>query len=474
MDIKEKISSYIDEHAEEMVADTMELCRINSVKGEAEPGMPFGKGPSEALAKAAEICGKYGFTVTNYDNYVITADLNDKARHLDILAHMDVVAAGEGWTVTEPYAPVVKDGRLYGRGSSDDKGPAMAALYAMRAVKELGLPLSKNCRLILGSDEECGSSDIAYYYGKEPEADMTFSPDAEFPLVNVEKGQFRAEMRRDFTDRGNGAVLLSLEGGTTTNIVPGKAFAVVRGISQADLEAACVRTTEETGVHFEIEKEEEDGFSIYETYRILADGKGAHASTPEEGKNAALATLKLVLALPLSDCQQKEALGKLLELFPYGDHYGKALGVALSDELSGNTTLSLNILKVDEHSLYAKFDSRTCVSADEKNTVEPGAEKMKEAGFSVETAFNPPHVVDADSDFVKTLLSCYEQVTGEPGKTASMGGGTYVHELKRGVAFGAVGEFTDTHMHGPDEFMVIEELKTAAKIFALSIAELCR
>ena len=474
MDIKEMISSYIDQHTEEMVADTMELCRINSEKGAAEAGMPFGKGPCEALKKAAEICGKYGFTVTNYDNYVITADLNDKARHLDILAHMDVVAAGEGWTVTEPYAPVVKDGRLYGRGSSDDKGPAMAALYAMRAVKELGLPLSKNCRLILGSDEECGSSDIAYYYGKEPEADMTFSPDAEFPLVNVEKGQFRAEMRRDFTDRGNGAVLLALEGGTTTNIVPGKAFAVVRGISQADLEAACVRTTEETGVHFEIEKEEEDGFSIYETYRILADGKGAHASTPEEGKNAALATLKLVLALPLSDCQQKEALGKLLELFPYGDHYGKALGVALSDELSGNTTLSLNILKVDEASLYAKFDSRTCVSADEKNTVEPGAEKMKEAGFSVETAFNPPHVVDGNSDFVKTLLSCYEQVTGEPGRTASMGGGTYVHELKRGVAFGAVGEFTDTHMHGPDEFMVIEEMKTAAKIFALSIAELCK
>lgn len=473
MNDQERILQYIDEHAEEMVADTMELCRINSEKGEEEEGMPYGKGPCEALHKAAEICGRYGFTVTNYDNHVITADLNDQERHLDILAHMDVVAAGEGWTVTKPYEPIVKDGKIFGRGSSDDKGPAMAALYAMRAVKELQIPLKKNCRLILGSDEECGSSDIAYYYQKEPEAAMTFSPDAEFPLVNVEKGQFRAELRKEFTEQGSGAVLLELEGGTTTNIVPGKAWAVVRGISQADLEAACTRVGAETGVSFEIEKEEDTGFAIQETYRIMAEGKGAHASTPQEGRNAALAALKLVSELPLSQCEQKEALEKLAELFPYGDHYGEALGIRLSDEISSDTTVSLNILKVDQGSLYAKFDSRSCVSADMENTVLPAKAKMEAAGFEVETAFNPPHVVDGDSDFVKTLLSCYEKVTGEPGRTTFMGGGTYVHDLKRGVAFGAVGEFTDTHMHGPDEFMIIEELKTAAKIFALSIADLC-
>ena len=188
MNDQERILQYIDEHVEEMVADTMELCRINSEKGEAEEGMPYGKGPCEALHKAAEICGRYGFTVTNYDNHVITADLNDQERHLDILAHMDVVAAGEGWTVTKPYEPIVKDGKIFGRGSSDDKGPAMAALYAMRAVKELQIPLKKNCRLILGSDEECGSSDIAYYYQKEPEAAMTFSPDTCFLTSNRTQG----------------------------------------------------------------------------------------------------------------------------------------------------------------------------------------------------------------------------------------------------------------------------------------------
>ena len=57
-----------------------------------------------------------------------------------------------------------KDGKIYGRGTADDKGPAIAALYAMRAVKELGIPVKKNVRLILGTDEECGSSDIRHYY----------------------------------------------------------------------------------------------------------------------------------------------------------------------------------------------------------------------------------------------------------------------------------------------------------------------
>lgn len=473
MEIREQIKKYIDEHIDEMVADTMELCRIKSVKGEAKEGMPYGEGPYAALMAAKDICARYGFSVTNYDNYVITADLNDKPRHLDILAHMDVVAEGDGWTETAPYEPVVKDGKIFGRGSSDDKGPAMAALYAMRAVKELGLPMNKNCRLILGSDEECGSSDIEHYYAKEPEAEMTFSPDAEFPLVNVEKGQFRADITKQFSDRGHGAVLVSLKGGTTTNIVPGAAEAVVKGVSQADLEAACTRVKDETGVSFEIEAENE-GISLEETFRIIAEGKTAHASLPEGGKNAALALLKLAVTLPLGNCEQKQYMEKLAARFPYGDHVGAAIGANLSDELSGETTVSLNILEIDEASLFARFDSRSCASANEENTVKPVKELLEADGFSVEASFNPPHVVDADCPFIKTLLASYEAVTGEPGRTTYMGGGTYVHSLKRGVAFGAVGEFTDTHMHGANEFMLIEELKTAANIFALSIAELCK
>ena len=117
MDISERLSKFIDEHTDEMVADTMKLCSVNSEKGAYEEGKPYGEGPFKALNEAMDLCEKYGFDVTNYDNYVAAVDMNDKESGLDILAHMDVVAAGDGWTVTEAYKPIVKDGRIYGRRS---------------------------------------------------------------------------------------------------------------------------------------------------------------------------------------------------------------------------------------------------------------------------------------------------------------------------------------------------------------------
>ena len=161
---REEIEQYIEAHKQEMVEDIFTLCRINSEKMPYEEGMPYGHGAATALAEALSLAEKYGFSITNYDNYVGTADMNDKEKQLDILAHLDVVPAGEGWKETEPFEPILKDGLLFGRGTADDKGPAVAALYAMRAVKELGIPLSKNVRLILGTDEECGSSDICLLY----------------------------------------------------------------------------------------------------------------------------------------------------------------------------------------------------------------------------------------------------------------------------------------------------------------------
>ena len=197
---REEIEQYIESHKAEMLEDICTLCRINSEKMPYQEGMPYGKGPAEALSCALNMAEKYGFAINNYDNYVGTADLNDKEAQLDILAHLDIVPAGDGWTVTEPFEPVVKDGKLYGRGTADDKGPAVAALYAMRAVKELGIPVTKNVRLILGTDEECGSSDIEHYYKVEKEAPMTFSPDSSFPVTNIEKGSLTGRFEADFKE----------------------------------------------------------------------------------------------------------------------------------------------------------------------------------------------------------------------------------------------------------------------------------
>ena len=232
---KEKLDAYIDAHKEDMLEDLKTLVRINSQKGETQPGKPFGEGPAKVLDTAEAMLKRYGFQTTNYDHYVVTADYSDQEKKLDILAHLDVVPVTKNWKETEPFEPVIKEGKIYGRGTADDKGPAIAALYAMRAVKECGVPLKHSLRLILGSDEECGSKDLEYYYAREKEAPMTFTPDADFPVINLEKGR----LQKGFTqklDSGRGASVLHIQAGTKVNVVPDTAKALVRGLIKEEVQ----------------------------------------------------------------------------------------------------------------------------------------------------------------------------------------------------------------------------------------------
>lgn len=465
---KDRIEAYIEAHKQEMLADICTLCRINSERSSYQKGKPYGEGPSRALAAALRMAEGYGFSIRNYDNYVGTADMNDKERQLDILAHLDVVPAGEGWTVTEPFEPIEKDGKLYGRGTADDKGPAVAALYAMRAVKELEIPLSRNVRLILGTDEECGSSDIAHYYAEEAEAPMTFSPDGSFPVVNIEKGRLPGHFTAEFTPSEELPRVISVNGGTKINVVPGKAFAVIEGLDDNLVREIGEKVTEETGVTFEISGKDN-------TLELMAVGAGAHASTPAEGKNAIAALLLLLDRLPFAACGQTEMIHSLTELFPCGDTEGKALGAAMADELSGALTVAFSLLTLDEKSLDASFDCRCPICGNESNVLEPVRAKLAEYGITLENkTMTPPHYVDGNSDFVKTLLNAYETYTGREGYCEYTGGGTYVHNLKNGVAFGASMPGTDNRMHGADEFAVIDELVASAKIFAQVIVDLCK
>jgi len=464
---KEKIDAFIDSHKQEMIEDICELCRINSEKMAAEEDMPFGPGAAECLDAALDMAEGYGFDVVDYDGYVGCVDLNELPAQLDILAHLDVVPAGEGWQVTEPFEPIVKNGKLYGRGTADDKGPAVAALYAMRAVKELEIPLKKNVRLILGTDEECGSSDIRYYYKMEKEAPMTFTPDSEFPVTNTEKGRLPGHFTAQWEASNALPKLVSIQAGTKINVVPGKAVAVVVGLAADTLEQAAKTVTAETGITFEF-------FHTEDGCTITATGAGAHASTPEDGNNAITGLLTLLMRLPLAACGQIESLKKLLALMPHGDVHGTTLGVDMQDELSGRLTLAFSMLTVNETGLVGEFDSRCPVCANEENVLQVIKAQMADQGITLANeSMTPPHHVDGDSVFVKTLLKAYEDYTGKKGECQATGGGTYVHDLKYGVAYGASMPGTDNHMHGADEFAVVEDLITSAKIFAQVIVDLC-
>lgn len=463
---KERIDAYLESKREEMIEDVKTLVRINSQRTETKAGMPYGTGCVDVLETAVNMMQRYGLAVRNYENYVVTGDYGPDVRVLDILAHLDVVPANaEDWTVTAPFDPVVVDGKIYGRGTSDDKGPAVAALYAIRAIRDLEIPLVKGVRLILGSDEECGSSDLDYYYRQEQEALYSFTPDADFPVINIEKGRLAGKFTAK-TAQGGQASLLSFGSGDKVNVVPAKASCAVSGISADELQAAADFCTGETKVSYEWR--EQNG-----VYFIQAKGMAAHASTPELGNNALTGLLTLLGRLPL-DGEEQELISRLNRLFPHGDHQGKALGVDMEDEASGRLTITLSMLHMEEGSWQGEFDCRAPICANDDNLTGVIRKRLAEAGVDLaEGGMIPAHHVPEDSRLVRTLLDSYERYTGIKGKPIAIGGGTYVHNLERGVAFGCASPDVDNHMHGDDEFMLVDALVMSAKIFADAIVHLC-
>ncbi len=466
---KEKIDAYIDAKKEEMLADLTALVKIDSQRMDAKEGMPFGEGPAKVLAAAEELMKKCGFLTKNYENYVVTGDLSEEEKGLDILAHLDVVPVTEDWTVTQPFEPKIVDGRIYGRGTADDKGPAIAAMYAMRAIKELGIPLKRNVRLILGSDEECGSSDLDHYYAIEKEAPYTFSPDAEYPVINIEKGRLAPTVTGEFADGLQLPGVVSLKSGDKVNIVPQRATIVLAGLDPETVEKAAQEVSAETGVTFTVSE-----VSGQDQIKVDVRGKAAHASTPEEGKNALTAALRLVAGLPLAETQGQKALKALDKYFPYEDTCGKALGIYREEEESGEVTMALSVMNYTPEKLTGCFDARLPIGCTEENTRQPIVDALEKYGLTVsDKPMTPPHCVPGDSDFVRTLLASYERYTGIKGKPLAMGGGTYVHSLENGVAFGCMSFDVDNHMHGDDEFMEIDVLIMSAKIFADAILTVC-
>jgi len=337
---------------------------------------------------------------------------------------------------------------------------------AMKAVKDLKIPLSHNCRLILGCDEECGSSDIRYYFSKEPEAPMTFSPDADFPVINTEKATLHSPFSAEFPESRTLPRILSVDCGVKVNVVPGSARAVAEGISFEETSEYAGAITRRTGVAFEIK---EDNGKIC----ISAKGVSGHASLPHTANNALTALLELLSSMPFAPCEGFNKLQAVSKLFPHGDWSGKSAGIDMED-FSGPLTISFNIFHYTPQNLNGVYDCRAPLCATNENLRDVLITGFAKAGIVMEDLpLNPGHHVPEDSAFIRTLLKCYERYSGRKGNCVAIGGGTYVHHLKNGVAFGCADAGTDNHMHGADEFAEIPQLIMSAKIFAQAIIDLC-
>ena len=430
MKYQKEIHEYLKAHQKEMLDILEKLVAIRSVQSEPLENAPFGTEPKKALELMLETCQEYGFLTENLENYAGSADLNDLKPELGILAHLDVVPEGDGWT-HDPYQMTYEPetDKLYGRGTSDDKGPAVAALFALKALKDLKIPMKSGIRLIFGTNEENGSEDLAYYMKHRTLPPMVFTPDGDYPVINLEKGMIRLKLSANFTD--GKSRIVHLQAGDVINAVPAKAI----------------------------------------TDTITVEGRNAHASTPEQGENA-LTHLLQILKEKVSDGQQAEVIRKLAECFPYGETDGKSCGIAAKDELSGSLTCVLSVMKMNADEMTAYVDIRFPVCCTGAEIIQ----KMQKALSPVKCEAlmcDEPHHTDENSNFVQTLLKVYENVTGLKGECLAIGGGTYVHHIEGGVAFGATFPDTDVHMHGAEEFIKLKHFMLDAEMMALAMTELC-
>lgn len=468
MDVIAKINEYIDNKRDDFLNDLSSLVAIKSVKSEAKEGMPFGEGCAECMEKCMNIFASYGLKCENLGNYIGYCDLNENQTALDILGHIDVVGEGDGWD-SDPYTMLLKDdGCVYGRGTDDDKGPVVAALYAMRAIKDLNIPLSKNVRLIVGGDEESGSElDLNAYYSKFSPAPATFSPDASFPIFNTEKGSYKPTFTKKIATSTILPRVAEFSGGYRINVLPAKAQVKILGLSKNDISQITNEYSKKSGVIFSA-NDTNEGVIIY------ADGKATHASTPEDGLNGITALLNLIALFNLPSCPVNDAVKELSELFPFGDNYGKAININQEDEISKKLTVVLSLLEITENSVWGRFDARTPLCANDDNCRCHFEKIMNEKHYFTEGEMSPPHHTPEDSVFVSTLKSVYESFTGEKCKCLSMGGGTYVHNIEGGVAFGASKPDFQSNLHGANERACVDDLLAAAKIFAHVIVQMCK
>ncbi|MBQ7656352.1 MAG: Sapep family Mn(2+)-dependent dipeptidase, partial [Clostridia bacterium] len=372
---------------------------------------------------------------------------------LAILAHLDVVPVGDGWT-KEPFGAERTDGKIYGRGTSDDKGPAVAALYAMRAVKEAGIPLRRKVRLILGCDEECGSSDMAYYKKVTEMPRSGFSPDADYPVINIEKGgshvQFDGELSKE------GLQVLSMQVGERANVVPGFASALVEG----DEETAKKAEAAGEKLGFPVKTTLGNGAVIIET-----TGVTGHAAMPEPGRNA-IGQMLLIF-------KELGAQGALLEMADTigMTYHGENLGIAMRDDISGPLTGSLDIIRIEHGHVTAIMDVRYPVLSSPERMFELLNQRLKYLKATDEHT-RPPHFVSDQTELVQELLEAYHEVTGGEKKTIAIGGGTYAQSMEEGVAFGALFPGEVEMAHQADEFISEESLFKSARIFARAIVRL--
>lgn len=443
-----RFGHHIDAYQEDMLRDLGNLVAIPSVCGKAEGNFPYGKPSADALHFILSLAEKMGFSTYNADNYAGHAEYGEGDELAAVVAHVDVVPVGDGWD-SDPFVLTRKGDLLFGRGTADDKGGAIAALYGLKALKDAGVLGKRRLRVIFGAGEEVGMEDLPHYFSKQSLPNMAFTPDSDYGICNREKGILRVTLR------GPSSPLMdSFEGGSVVNAVPDKAH----GILHCSLKQARALSESQVPGKFTFEVSE-NGLELF------SKGTAVHAMQPHKGFNAISHAIIL-----LASVFPKEELGNLLSFindFVACETDGASLGISCQDEPSGALTCNLGLLHIDEHRSSASFDIRYPVTADGEKIIRTFREKAEKAGlvFLIDEHV-PPLYLPEDSELIHLLQDSYTAVTGKPCELYATGGGTYARAIPGScVAFGPIfPDEPDRGLHNANEHIDINRYMEHARI----------
>ena len=458
-----RLNDYIAASREDMIRTLQEVIAIPSVRGKAAPGAPYGPGPAKMLEKCLNLAREMGFpTVVNVDDHCGYCEWGEGEEIVGIFPHFDVVPEGGGWTYP-PYAAEIHDGWIYGRGAVDDKGPGIASLYGMKAIKDLGLPVKRRVRLIFGINEETGMEDIQYYVNKYGAPQLGFSPDAQFPVSFAEKAGATIRVGRKLSgERPEGLYLARLYGGDAPSNIADSCQAVLEAADEAQAEWILWKLAmfaEKTMWALEGRR---DGLTV----TIDSRGKTGHPYTPRLGQNAISQLIMFLDRLGIAG-----EGGAIVHLFREKigmEYYGESLGIDRED-VSGFLTFSNTHIELDEGSFSAIFKIFRPYYYELDDLVEDIDRALVPGGVRVIEATGFPGVMrDRNSPLIQTLSKVYTQMTGKDGTPRAVGG-TYSKYVPTICGFGAIFPGTKDMCHVVDEAIQLDEFVFLGQIFANAI-----
>lgn len=443
---------------DELIEATQEIVRIASVKNaSAGEGKPFGEEVACALEYVLAKGRELGFKTENFSGYAGHIEFGDGPETLGVLCHLDVVPAGEGWSV-DPFGGEIIDGKLFGRGAIDDKGPTMAALYGMAALRDSGWQPQRRIRIILGCDEESGWDCMHHYLPIAGKPEIGFTPDAEFPVINSEKGILMVELSGAL-QCPKGIELVDIHGGNRPNMVPDRCWVKLRGIED---EGLLVKTAAKIGAKMDLERDETGITMVFK-------GVSAHGSTPETGVNAISYALAMLNHLGF----EQGIINDLYEHIGFS-HDGRGLNIEVKDSVSGPLTANMGVISMEDNRVKVLVDIRYPVSFTQEQILERLTAGLPAEVTLVSHGGKGPLHVAGDSQLIQILQRVYEKHTGEEAKLISIGGGTYARALENAVAFGPVFPGQKEVAHQPDEYISVSHLVKLAEIYGEAIAKLGR